>query len=240
GRPYWRLLLAQVVPLAIGPVLPRSLQYAPAEFPVFLTKDCKNEICAKKWDAGTRADLAVAPSRRGQLRSVELLFRVIAAGYFANFPELYVSHPYTHRPLIEFCLRTPFSQFVRHGEFRSIMRRALKDILPPKILQRRTKSSMDEAILRAIQRDWHDIGDLRSWEVCKRGYVDVVPFQKVLTKLRTGIQDQLCSVLNTLAVEQWLRSVETFIRNKPLMHPGQEHGSALHALGGAAHAKHVS
>jgi asparagine synthase (glutamine-hydrolysing) len=235
GRPYLRLLFGQAIPMALKPSL--SFRYRPRDLSEFLTRDCIKQINKKVQKPPSSEDLQLPPSGRAQLRSVQLLLDLIAAGHFAPFPEIYFSHPYTHRPLVEFCLKTPLSQFVRGGEFRSLMRRALKSALPSKILNRKTKSSMDEAILRAVQREWGELGDVRDWEICQRGYVKPIELRKCLHQLRIGIQSHTGFVVNIIALEQWFRSLKVFNSRKTFAYTEKTTPPTLaHTIGASTHA----
>ena len=216
GGTYLKLLFAQALPMALERNLP--IQYRPQKLPDFLTGDCIAKINKTNQKHYAYKSIHMLPSERAQLRSVRLLLELVAAGHFADFPEIYFSHPYTHRPLIEFCLRTPLSQFVRRGEFRSLMRRALADVLPSRICQRKTKTSMDEALLRALQREWDQIGDVGEWEVCRSGYIDANKFRRLLQQLRIGIQAHTGFVVKTIALEQWFRALNAFNGRKTVAH----------------------
>jgi asparagine synthase (glutamine-hydrolysing) len=235
GRPYLKLLFAQALPMALDRNL--LFQYKPHKLPEFLTRNCIAQINNKVHKSYSDTSLPMLPSGGAQRRSVHLLLDLIATGHFAAFPEIYFSHPYTHRPLLEFCLKTPLSQFVRPGEFRSLMRRALRGTLPPKILNRKTKTSMDEAILRAVQCEWDHIGDLRHWEVCQNGYVNPTAFQTFLQQLRIGIQAHTGFALKVLALEQWFRSIHSFNSRKTVDHSHKSIRPTLpHTIGASTHA----
>jgi asparagine synthase (glutamine-hydrolysing) len=49
-------------------------------------------------------------------------------------------YPYLDRDLVDFLFRVPREQLLRPGRRRSLMRRALKDIVPVEILERRRKA----------------------------------------------------------------------------------------------------
>jgi asparagine synthase (glutamine-hydrolysing) len=127
------------------------------------------------------------------------------------------THPFSHRPLVEYMLATPSLAFWDpKGGPRLGMRRALTDILPPEILARTTKGR-PEAVLTRAHRDWGgalaDVDGLTSatvstWEVVRRGYVD----SKVLACEMTAWQNasplpQVLNIAECIYVEAWLRSL---------------------------------
>jgi asparagine synthase (glutamine-hydrolysing) len=147
------------------------------------------------------------PTKKFQIVAFEHMFRHMGAGFFQEFDDVYVSHPYTHRPLLEFCLRTPVSQFLRNGETRSLMRRALSDRLPAKVLRRVSKGLLDETLFRALQNEWDTIGDLQSWMVSVCGYISIPHALDSLTKARLGLSSLTGPLIRLFSVERWLRSL---------------------------------
>ncbi len=150
------------------------------------------------------------PSRRAQLEIVENLLDQTSAGFFAEYHDIFVSHPFTHRPLMEFCLAVPVSQLLLNGQPRSLMRRSLRDLVPAKIAQRVSKGLLDEALARAAQREWSSVGDLGRWQLCERGVVDPTQLSKSLQKARLGLQMTNENLVRVLSMERWLRSLDSF------------------------------
>jgi asparagine synthase (glutamine-hydrolysing) len=129
-----------------------------------------------------------------------------------EYSDMYVTYPYSHRPLVEFCLSVPISQFLRAGQTRSLMRRSLSEILPPKVLERRSKGGPGEAMVRALHKEWSDIADLRRWQLCERGIADPKSLMKDLNKMR--LQGDTGHILRMLTAERWLRSLNHVHRSK--------------------------
>lgn len=148
-----------------------------------------------------------SPSQRARLFLVDRLYRVIGSGFLNELHKLYISHPFSHRPLVEFCLSVPISQFLRNGQTRSLLRRAMQPIFPPKTAKRVSKGLMDETIVRAIRREWQSLGDLRNWEVCQRNYVDSTELEKSLSRVRLGFLDLSGALFRLFSLERWLRSL---------------------------------
>jgi asparagine synthase (glutamine-hydrolysing) len=200
--PYLQLLIKRAVPLATGQ------PYDLLEPPDWLSHKMKEQVTENKAALLGDQPNHVRPSRRAQLFAVDLLFRSVACGYFNEYKDLYVSHPYTHRPLVEFCLAMPLSQFLREGKTRSLMRRALVDVLPTKICRRTSKAGADEAYLRAMQREWASHSDVRRWNVSERGFVDPGRLSGSLDATRLGIRHQNGHLMRLVSMERWLRSLQ--------------------------------
>jgi asparagine synthase (glutamine-hydrolysing) len=194
--PYFQLLLNRALPLAAG------APYHLFELPSWMNRKMMRAQSLLK-DQPKHA----SPSRRAQLFSVDLLFRTVGAGYFNEYKEIYVSHPCTHRPLVEFCLATPLSQFLRDGQTRSLMRRALVNTLPARICRRVSKAGADEAYIRALQQEWAGNANVRKWRVCELGFIDPARLSDSLTRMRHGIQKQSGHLMRLVSMERWLRSL---------------------------------
>jgi asparagine synthase (glutamine-hydrolysing) len=109
--------------------------------------------------------------------------------------------------LVEFIHAIPLQQKIRPGETRSLMRRALKDLLPPKVLNRKTKRGPDEAMLRAIAREWPQLERMFITPRAEAyGYVDVKTLLAGFERARHGQGDTNLFVL--ISLELWLRSLE--------------------------------
>lgn len=199
--PILYILFNRSIPLAMGK--PFNL----LEIPTWLGRKMRLAFSTHKAELLGDQTIDADPSKRAQRFAVDLLFRTIGCGYFNEYRDLFVSHPYTHRPLVEFCLSTPLSQFLRAGQTRSLMRRALKDLLPKKICNRTTKAGADEAYLRALQREWTNQPDVLRWKVCESGFVDPTSLFRAFEAMRLGIHNQGGYLMRLLSLELWLRSL---------------------------------
>jgi len=147
------------------------------------------------------------PSSRLRYRLLLSAIGWASRGYYQERACIEVSHPYLHRPLIEFLLAIPFEQLLRPGETRSIQRRALRNYLSDRIVTRRGKRGPDEAVYRALAREWSRIEAILSdARIRARGYVDLRTFRDELQRARYGRATQSHMILKTISLELWLRS----------------------------------
>src|SRR5205823_2111974 len=65
-----------------------------------------------------------------------------------------VSYPFLDETLVEFLISIPANQLLRPGERRSLMRRALKDVLPQELVSRRTKTMVGRSPMLSLQENW--------------------------------------------------------------------------------------
>jgi asparagine synthase (glutamine-hydrolysing) len=149
------------------------------------------------------------PSGRDQsicfLRAVGL----IAAGYHRQFTDVEISYPFTHRRLIEFTQAIPFDQKVRPRDTRSILRRALRDLLPEEIANRKGKGHIADAYMRAMAREWPRIKRLfADARICNYGYVRPEGLSELVEHARHGNDPKALHIAYLLPLEYWLRAFE--------------------------------
>jgi asparagine synthase (glutamine-hydrolysing) len=118
-------------------------------------------------------------------------------------------YPFLDRRVVEFALATPVEQKIRPGETRSIVRRALKGIMPEAVRIRRTKCSPTEAVYRALNKQWPWISRLLlDPRVCARGIASREALSKAFQEARHGRITSASQLLRVLSLELWLRSLE--------------------------------
>ncbi|HET8892081.1 MAG TPA: asparagine synthase-related protein [Candidatus Angelobacter sp.] len=213
GVPYMQLLCGQALPRAFAAMRSSTPRPEIPPLPEWLPGQHRKAYFARMVSSENRA--ALLPSARTQLRELRSLFNMTSAGYTSEYRDVYVSHPFLYRPLVEFCLAVPPDQFLRNGEGRSLMRRALSGLLPPRILTRKSKGAINEAFSRALQKDWELMDDVSQWQLCQRGFADPRILQEHLTKLMLGIDPPGSHVVRILSAERWLRSLEIAHQEQP-------------------------
>lgn len=149
------------------------------------------------------------PSARDQANGFLSAMKMVSRNSYRARGGIEVSHPFLHRPLAEFLQAIPFEQRVRPGEARSLMRRSLKDLLPEKILNRRSKKGPKEALFRALTRHWTRLRPLfEDPRVCAHGYMDAGELRIALERARHGCETNAFPILQTISLEFWLRALE--------------------------------
>lgn len=208
-QPYYRTLWQDaIVPLmrpSLAVIFQRQLKPAPWLSSEFVKSGrLKERLLLPPDPFGYRL-----PSSRRQATMVQFIISSIAEGECwenVNFDKTY---PFLHRPLVEFLMSIPFEQKLRGDETRSLMRRALKDIVPAKVLNRKNKGIVGETFCRGLAEQWHVLEPmLADARVCRRGYVDAKLFRSALDLARHGRKIETSTLLKTIAIEIWLRSLE--------------------------------
>ncbi|HEU0119605.1 MAG TPA: asparagine synthase-related protein [Bryobacteraceae bacterium] len=160
----------------------------------------------------TRRDLAPSQQRRyhslrdildsGALRSSELLGTAV------------VSHPFAHRPLLEFLLRLPARYLCGPGAPRRLMRNAFAGVLPRAVLNRRSKASVTSALYAAARSTaarFLQTGE--AWRVVAYGFADAKRLQVQLHRYMQGLPCAEHQIHQLVALEAWLRGHLQFSRH---------------------------
>ena len=119
-----------------------------------------------------------------------------------------VRHPYLDRRLVEFALAIPPEQLIRpFGDSKSIVRRAMRGLVPDAILRRTNKMPFDQRFYAGLQQEWHCIcGMLDNLILDSMGYVCAPSLFRELSRARLGLPADKFLLLNTLSAEAWLRA----------------------------------
>jgi asparagine synthase (glutamine-hydrolysing) len=116
-------------------------------------------------------------------------------------------YPLLDKQLIDFLFSIPREQLVRPGRRRSLMRRALQNIVPDEILERRRKAYQIRGPLAAMQQSRGKIESLFDPAlVCLNSFVDQHKFLDALDLTGKGRDIRwLRTIMRAVAFELWLR-----------------------------------
>ena len=116
-------------------------------------------------------------------------------------------YPYLDRDLVDYLTQVPREQVVRPGRRRSLMRRALKSIVPVEILERRRKGSIIRGPLIALQCQSAAIEELfRSSCVADLGFIEPTRLKQAIELALTGQEPRWWfSIMRVIGFEFWLR-----------------------------------
>jgi len=120
-----------------------------------------------------------------------------------------LTSPFEDRRLMEFILAIPPSQFVRPGETRSLMRRALAGLVPERILRRKSKGNPTGYMVRQGRPVVHHLmTDGRKLRLAQHGCVDESRFRIALSRLYHGSSPSPVLIRRLIEAEIYLRCVE--------------------------------
>ncbi len=209
-KPYLNLLWHD----ALLPILPRKLQLAlghrlALQLPQWLDSDFVKRANMRELMLGPEDTFGFpTPSGRSQSISFLCAVREQAAGYLRAVQTAEIRFPFLYRPLIEFMQAIPLDQRMRCGETRSLQRRALRDLLPGEIIRRTGKGIPNEAIMRALVREYATVQSLLCDSyVARYGYVDQRALTASVERIRYG-DKQCLNLLRIIPLEFWLRSLD--------------------------------
>ena len=149
------------------------------------------------------------PSSRGQASAYLSVRNVVCSGHLLAWGPAAITYPFTHRPLVEFLQAIPPTQWIRPGQGRSLLRRALQSYLPAEIAKRKGKGSPAEAVHRAVSREWPRVRELlRNARVCDRGYVNPNTLKALIEQPDFERSPEGLFVLRISYLELWLRDLE--------------------------------
>ena len=167
---------------------------------------------------------AASPGRRGRFRTLSEML----SGRLLQAPEplqhVSYTHPFAHRPLVEFMLTIPPAVVCRPGEPRRLMRRAFAGLLPPAILKRRSKGIYERVFRQALVPMAAELlkrpGEIRMVEF---GYVDRPSVMERLTRFTEGLDCNAFQLRQLILFEFWLRNSHNSAANARIM-ATDEHG----------------
>lgn len=123
-------------------------------------------------------------------------------------------YPYLDKDLVSFILRIPREQLVRPGHRRSLMRRALKDIVPAEVLNRKRKAFRLRGPLLALQHSQWEIDKLLSnSQIGSCGLINEHDVRSALSRVAGGIDvDGWLPLTRAVALELWLKTSSRYVQ----------------------------
>lgn len=147
------------------------------------------------------------PGGRYQSMLFQYLPRQISSGFWQEFNDAEFSYPGTDRRLVEFLTAIPFEQRARPTEGKSILRRALRDLLPAELLYRTERRiTVQSAAARAAVRERERIREtFTNSRAAAHGYINAA---EVLSACDQSKQQPEMFVISLMPFEYWIRYVE--------------------------------
>lgn len=144
------------------------------------------------------------PSARLRADALKQIIGRLSRTSLRRMGPIHITYPYLHRPLVSFLLAIPADQLARPGERRSLMRRALRAILPPEVASRQGKRSPDAALYRALNIQWQNLQPfLQGTLSAKLGILDEKALQDVAVRAHLGTFPASLFLI-ALCFEMWL------------------------------------
>ncbi|MBY0493285.1 MAG: hypothetical protein K2Y23_03625 [Cyanobacteria bacterium] len=115
------------------------------------------------------------------------------------------THPFFHRPLVEFLMTVPAEVLCRPGQPRRLMRRALGGFLPAGVRSRRSKSLFGRPLIDTFAPIAAELLRSETWQVVERGWVDRLHLRSRLELLSRGLPCNSSQLRQILVMECWLQ-----------------------------------
>jgi asparagine synthase (glutamine-hydrolysing) len=146
------------------------------------------------------------PSLQENLQALDALRRQLGAALPSPVP-YEQSYPYLDRDLVEFLYAIPREQLVRPGQRRSLMRRALRGIVPEEVLMRKRKAYATRQPAAFITGNWEVLAGIAE-SASSRGipWIDSAALVKSMTAVQAGEFKDYLPLIRTILFEVWLES----------------------------------
>jgi len=148
------------------------------------------------------------PERRKYFRGLSMMLELRLLQAPVSLQHLDYTHPFAHRPLIEFLMTVPPDVLCRAGEPRRLMRRAMSDLWPPKLRKRRSKGLFHTPWMEGIQPIARNLLNGPRLQVVERGFVDRDSLRSRLERLTAGLDCNEHQLRQIILLELWLRNRE--------------------------------
>lgn len=124
----------------------------------------------------------------------------------ADLEPIRLSHPYTHRPLVEYIAQIPRFQMCAAGKRRDLMRRTFSGLVPGQILSRNSKSGMGYQHQTEARQLIRNLPSPDGWEVVLRGWVEPSALRDIIGRVSQGTLRDWPRLTMVLTIETWLVS----------------------------------
>ena len=146
------------------------------------------------------------PERRKHFRSLSMMLELRQLQAPEPLQHLDYTHPFAHRPLVEFLMALPPDVLYRPGEPRRLMRSALSDLWPAKLRTRRSKGFFNAPWQEALRPLARVLLGFRHLHSVERGFVDRNSVLSRLQRLSSGLDCNESQLRNIVLLELWLRN----------------------------------
>ena len=150
--------------------------------------------------------LSAPPERRKHFRTLALMLELRQLQIPEPLQHLDYTHPFAHRPLVEFLMSVPANILCRPGEPRRLMRAALSDSWPKKLRERRSKGAFNKPWQTALRPLAQTLIAAKELQVVERGYVNSDSVRSRLERLSHGLDCNEHQLRQIIMLELWLRN----------------------------------
>jgi hypothetical protein len=150
--------------------------------------------------------MQAAPERRKYFRALSVMLELRQLQSPEPLQHLDYTHPFAHRPLVEFLMTVPADVLCRPGEPRRLMRAAFSDLWPLKLRKRRSKGLFNAPWQEALRPLARVLLKARRLHLVERGIVDRASVLSRLERLTTRLECNESQLRQIILFELWLRN----------------------------------
>ena len=146
------------------------------------------------------------PERRKHFRTLATMLELRQLQIPEPLQHLDYTHPFAHRPLVEFLMSVPANILCRPGEPRRLMRAAFADYWPAKLRERRSKGVFNTPWQAALRPLAHTLAEAKQLHVVERGFVERDSLKSRLERLSHGLECNEHQLRQIIMLELWLHN----------------------------------
>ena len=146
------------------------------------------------------------PERRKYFRALSTMLELRQLRVPELWQHLDYTHPFAHRPLVEFLMCIPVEVLCQAGEPRKLMRTTLSDLWPHRLRMRQSKGVFNlpwQESLRPLALYLLNAGNLH---VVEHGFVEREKILSRLKQLSRGLDCNSVQLQHVVLLELWLRN----------------------------------
>jgi len=205
----WRAAQATLPPLLTPAAIYNTVDgsYAPKSIETSLVSQFSNRTGISDSSNFFSTDwLHAAPERRKHFHGLSMALQLRTLQPPEPLQHLDYTHPFSHRPLVEFLMTVPANILCRPGEPRRLMRSALSDLWPARLRERRSKGSFNAPWQEASKPLARALLKSKTLHSVERGFVDRDSLRTRLERLCHGLDCNESQLRQIILLELWLRN----------------------------------
>ena len=150
--------------------------------------------------------MQATPERRRYFYTLSMMLELRQLQPCEPLQHLDYTHPFAHRPLVEFLTTVPADVLCRPGEPRRLMRSAFSEMWPLKLRGRRSKGLFNAPWQEALRPLARALLKDRQLQVVERGFVNLTSVLSRMKRLTAGLECNESQLRQIITLELWLRN----------------------------------
>ncbi|MBV9927479.1 MAG: hypothetical protein JOZ96_20840 [Acidobacteria bacterium] len=146
------------------------------------------------------------PERRRYFHALTAMLELRMLQPAEPLQHLDYTHPFAHRPLVEFLMTVPTDVLCRPGEPRRLMRSAFSEMWPPRLRARRSKGLFNAPWQEALRPVARALLNAKQLQVVERGFINLTSVLSRMERLTVGLECNESQLRQIILLELWLRN----------------------------------